>query len=124
MNNFDQFLKYILSGGTATIVHLVTLWLGVEIFNFSELLSSFIGFSLATVINYYIQHTFVFQKDGSHSLFFKKYFIITILMQTVNIVIFGVLITFIDMQYVIAQIVTIGFIFICNFIINSKYTFA
>ena len=70
-----------------------------------------------------MQHKFVFKKNGSHAIFFKRYVLVTSIMQIINMTMFWGLVTYTSIQYILAQIIVIGFVFICNYIINSTYTF-
>jgi len=102
---------------------LIVLWIGVELLALPKTLSSFIGFCVASIINYSLQHRVVYKKSGGHGLFFKRYVLVTSIMQIVNIGMFWGLVTYTSIQYILAQIIVIGFVFICNYIINSTYTF-
>jgi len=121
--DIEQFIKYVISGSLSAFTWLIMLWVGVEFFSLPKTLSSFIGFCIASVINYSLQHKFVFKKSGDHGVFFKRYVLITSVMQIVNVVMFWGLVTYTSIQYILAQIIVIGFVFICNYIINSAYTF-
>jgi len=123
LTNIKQFIKYIFCGGFSALTHLIVLWIGVEVFALPKILSSFIGFCVASIINYSLQHRVVYNKSGDHGLFFKRYVLVTSVMQIVNIGMFWGLITYTSIQYILAQILVIGFVFICNYIINSTYTF-
>ena len=123
MIDIKQFIKYVICGGLSALTHLILLWIGVEIFALPKTLSSFIGFCVGSIINYSLQHRVVFKKSGDHGLFFKRYVLVTSVMQIVNIGMFWGLITYSSIQYILAQIIVIGFVFTCNYIINSTYTF-
>ena len=123
MIDIEQFIKYVISGGLSALTWLIILWIGVEFVSLPKILSSFIGFCVGSTVNYSLQHRYVFKKDGNHSLFFKRYIIVTSIMQIVNVVMFWKLITYTSIPYILAQVIVIGFIFLCNYIINSKYTF-
>ena len=123
MADIEQFIKYVISGSLSALTWLIILWIGVEFLSLPKTLSSFIGFCIGSIINYSLQHRFVFKKSGDHGVFFKRYVLATSIMQIVNVVMFWGLITYTSIQYILAQIIVIGFVFICNYIINSTYTF-
>ena len=123
MTDIEQFIKYVISGGLSALTWLILLWIGVELLALPKTLSSFIGFCVGSIINYSLQHRLVFKKNGNHSLFFKRYVLVTSIMQIVNIAMFWGLVTYTSIQYILAQVLVIGFVFICNYIINSTYTF-
>ena len=93
MTDIEQFIKYVISGGLSALTWLILLWIGVEFVSLPKTLSSFIGFCVGSTVNYSLQHRYVFKKYGNHGLFLKRYIVVT------------------------------GFIFLCNYIINSTYTF-
>ena len=123
MTDIEQFTKYVICGGLSALICLILLWIGVELLSLPKTLSSFIGFCVASIINYSLQHRVVYKKSGGHGLFFKRYVLVTSIMQIVNIVMFWGLVTYTSIQYMLAQILVISFVFICNYIINSTYTF-
>lgn len=123
MTDINQFIKYVISGSLSVLTCLILLWTGVEILSLPKTLSSFIGFCIGSILNYSIQHRFVFKKSGGHAVFFKRYVFVTSIMQIINMAMFWGLITYTSIQYILAQILVIGFVFICNYIINSTYTF-
>jgi putative flippase GtrA len=123
LTDIEQFTKYVICGGLSALTWLILLWIGVELLALPKTLSSLIGFCVSSTINYSLQHRFVFKKSGDHGLFFKRYVLVTSVMQIVNIGMFWGLITYTSIQYILAQILVIGFVFICNYIINSTYTF-
>lgn len=123
MTDIEQFIKYVISGGLSALTWLILLWIGVEFVSLPKTLSSFTGFCVGSFVNYSLQHKYVFKKYGNHSLFLKRYIVVTSIMQIVNVVMFWGLITYTSIQYMLAQVAVIGFIFLCNYIINSTYTF-
>jgi putative flippase GtrA len=123
LTDINQFIKYVISGSLSVLTCLILLWTGVEILSLPKTLSSFIGFCIGSILNYSIQHRFVFKKSGGHAVFFKRYVFVTSIMQIINMAMFWGLVTYTSIQYILAQILVIGFVFICNYIINSTYTF-
>ena len=123
MTDIEQFTKYVISGGLSALTWLILLWIGVEFLSLPKTLSSFMGFCVGSIVNYNLQHKYVFKKYGNHGLFLKRYIIVTSIMQIVNVVMFWGFITYTSIQYILAQVIVIGFIFLCNYIINSTYTF-
>ena len=123
MTDIEQFIKYVISGSLSALTCLILLWIGVELLSLPKTLSSLIGFCVGSIINYSLQHKLVFKKSGDHGLFFKRYVLVTSIMQIVNIAMFWGLITYTSIYYILAQVLVIGFVFIGNYIINSTYTF-
>jgi putative flippase GtrA len=123
LTDINQFIKYVISGSLSVLICLILLWIGVELLSLPKTFSSFIGFCIGSIFNYRIQHKFVFKKSGDHAIFFRRYVFVTLIMQIINMIMFWGLVTYTSIQYILAQIIVIGFVFICNYIINSTYTF-
>jgi len=123
LTDIEQFTKYVICGGLSALTWLLVLWIGAELLALPKTLSSFIGFCVGSILNYSLQHRVVYKKSGDHGLFFKRYVLVTSIMQIVNIIMFWGLVTYTSIQYMLAQILVIGFVFICNYVINSTYTF-
>lgn len=123
MTKLTQFIKYSLSGSIAVLFRLIILWVGVEYLLLGEILSAFIGAICSVCINYLIQHKFVFRKSGSHLRFFSRFIFVVTLMQSLNLFLFWLLLTYTNIQYILAQTMAIGIIFVINYIINSRFTF-
>ena len=123
MTDIKQFIKYVISGSLSVLTCLIILWIGVELLSLPKTFSSFIGFCIGSILNYSMQHRFVFKKSGGHAIFFKRYVLVTSIMQIINMTMFWGLVTYTGIHYLLAQIIVIGLVFICNYIINSTYTF-
>ena len=61
-NRQTQFARYVISGGTATVVNLATIWLSRQITHFE--LSVFIGAIAGTITTYLLTKTFVFNANS------------------------------------------------------------
>lgn len=123
MTDINQFIKYVISGSLSVLICLILLWTGVEILSLPKTLSSFISFCIGSILNYSIQHRFVFKKSGEHAVFFKRYVFVTSIMQIINMTMFWGFVTYTSIQYILAQILVFGFVFVCNYTVNSTYTF-
>ena len=75
-------------------------------------------------VNYLLQHRYVFRAEGNHRRFFTRYIAVTLGTMAVNTGLFFVLHEIVGLFYLLAQIITIGFIVIANFFINLQFTFA
>ncbi len=118
-----QFAKYFLSGCLALAVHLAVLALLVELFATPAVIATAAGFAVGLVVNYAIQHAWVFGVAGAHERYFVRYVLITIVTFVLNIGLFWVGHHVIGLWYPVAQIVATGIVFILNFGINKLYTF-
>lgn len=61
-----QFLRFLLTGGIATALQYIVLWLGSEILNWSVIWSSGVGYLAGSVISYLLSYFFTFGSNRSH----------------------------------------------------------
>ena len=119
-----MIIKYVASGGLAALAHLGILYILVEFFFMNPVVASAIGFCAAIMVNYNLQYHWVFTSDMPHGTAFIRYVTVTLGMLAVNTLIFWLMTSYLGIGYLIAQILTIGFIFIANYLINRNFTFA
>jgi putative flippase GtrA len=120
---YRQFIRYFISGSTALVVHLGVLALLVELFATNETMASGAGFVVAVMVNYTIQHTWVFEAEGRHKEHLPRYVVVTLLTFALNLGLFWVAVNVAQVWYPVAQVFTTGVVFILNFVINRQFTF-
>ncbi len=118
-----QFLRYVVSGCVALAVHLAVLAVFVEIARTPTVLASTIGLVVAMVVNYGLQHRWVFTATGMHRIFFTRYVFITLATFLANLAIFALAYHGFKLWYPVAQVFATGIIFVLNFFLNKYYTF-
>ncbi|QWF71699.1 GtrA family protein [Methylomonas paludis] len=121
---FRVFIRYVIGGGLATLIHLLVLAFLVEIYRFNPSLATSLGFCIGTVFNYLFQYHLTFRAKGSHAQVFLRYIIVTVLMMGVNAALFWALTQRASMPYIYAQMLATIVIMFCNFAINRLYTFS
>ena len=119
-----QFLRYGLSGSAAALTHLAILALLVELAASPPVLASVAGFAGATVVNYTLQHRFVFGRSSGHGWYFPRYVAVTMLTMGLNTLLFWFLTAAVGVYYLASQLITIGLIVPLNFVVNRNFTFA
>ncbi|HAG08118.1 MAG TPA: hypothetical protein DCK87_00910 [Desulfotomaculum sp.] len=67
---FTQFIRFGLVGIVSTFTHVGTLAFLVELLNFPPIPASTIGFILAVVVSYILNHRFTFGAQGNHGIYF------------------------------------------------------
>ncbi len=120
----QTFVRYIVGGGLAFLVHLAVLSFMVEAFNQDETLSSAVGFLCAVPVNFLIQYRFVFRSQAQMSHAFAKYCIITVATLGLNTLMFWLLVTVPQVHYLVAQLLTTATVLVVNFFANRSITFA
>lgn len=118
-----QFVKYGVSGGSAVLVHFLVLTALVELTGLDATIATGIGFLVGCVVNYSIQHKWVFAASGNHRQFVLRYTGVTAATFFLNLAIFHGLHALLGWWYVIAQAVATVLVFLVNFEINRRFTF-
>ena len=83
-----------------------------------------IGFMVAIVVNYSLQYHWTFASGQDHRVVFRRYVTVTVITALLNTGFFTVLVYWAGIDYLVAQIVSTGFIFMINFQLNKRYCFA
>jgi putative flippase GtrA len=119
-----QLGKYVISGGTAVLVHMLLLLGFVELLGLHKVLATTIGFAVGSAVNYTLQYHFVFRSTCPHLHSVFKYVVVTTAMLGLNSLLFWFLITSLALWYMAAQALTISIIFLLNFVVNRSFTFS
>lgn len=120
----QELCRYGVSGGAAVVVHLAALMLLVEAFAYPKTLASAAGFACATLVNYALQHRFVFRSTSRHSAAFPRYLGITLSTLALNTGVFWFLTDVLGVFYLASQVLTIGILVPTNFTLHRVVTFA
>lgn len=118
-----QFTSYFSGGVLAVALHLSILLLLVEYFAVTPVLATSIGFVLGASLNYYYQYYITFKSARSHKQALPLFMLLAVIMLQLNSAIFWSILTYTNMHYLAAQIISTGAVFIANFNINKRFTF-
>ncbi len=118
-----QFLRYGFAGGASVLTHVFVLYLLVETVQTDKTLASAIGFACAIPVNYLLQHSFVFERNGRHQQYFFRYIAVTLAAMGLNTALFNIGVTVFHFNYLATQIAVIALVFVVNFAINRTFTF-
>jgi len=119
-----QLTRYALSGGAAVATHLAVLVMLIELAGSPPILASVLGFACATLVNYMLQHRFVFSRSRGHGSYFPRYLAVTLGTMTLNPLLFWTLSRGAGIAYLASQALIIGVIVPINFALNRSFTFA
>lgn len=120
----SQFARYAVAGGAGAIVHWGSLWAFVGLAGIDPRVATAIGYSLAVVTNYTIQHSYTFRSDLSHRKAFSRFLVVTTVGLAANIGAMQVLTIWLGLWYIAAQIFVTGTLYLINYAVNKRYTFA
>jgi len=121
----NEFFKFVCVGFTGTILHLVVLYTFTEFFGIYYILSSVFGFCFGVTNNFILNKIWTFKEKLSHGVVKKyyKYFVLNVIILFINLFILYSLTEFLQIYYLISQIVAVGFSFLINFFISKFWIF-
>lgn len=120
-----QFLRFGVVGGLVSGAHFVLVFFLTDIVGVWYLYSTIISYILATIGNFYLQKFYVMrhvEKNETH-IQFVKYVLLALLCLLINTVGMYVLVELLDMVYLFAQVLVIGFLAVFTFIVSRTYIF-
>lgn len=119
---FKEGLKYLLVGGTCTVLDFLILYLLVNTFSVNYVLSSVISFSLAVLLNYYLCTLWIFKVRKVSNVY--KEILFYILISVVGLFLNSGLIWFLtetfSMQFLLSKVFATPIVLIWNFL-GRKY---
>ncbi len=122
---YFQALKYFISGGSAFAVYFLLLTFLTEVFQIYHLTSLGIAYFLSIFVNFFISKYFVFvEKKNKSSMQILKFFCIAFLGLFLQFFITYFFTKFVDANYLIANVIASGFIFLVSFSLNKYFTFS
>lgn len=111
-------LKFLIAGGTTTVVDLALLYFFTGILGVHYLTSSFLAFCVAIFVSFSLQKYWTFRDKNEKvksQLFF--YFLTGITNLFLNTLFMYILVDHLGLMYILAQIITSGVIAVGNFLV-------
>lgn len=124
MSVSKQFLRYLVAGGSALGLHFLLMTLLIETGSSGEVAASAAGFLAGCLLNYTLQYHYTFTSNVDHQSAVLRYTVVTLAMLVLNLLIFKALLTLVSTGWVLAQLIASGMVFLGNFVINRRFTFA
>lgn len=122
-----QFIKFCIVGGIGTIVNLAILYAMVEFLKISYIFGATIAFVVAVINNYILNKLWTFKDKRTGKTFITKQWIkflsISVISLGANLAALYLLVEFLNLWYIFAQIIAILASLGINFIGNKKWTF-
>lgn len=120
---FGRFFRYGVVGGFGTVIHLVIIFLFVEYFKLTPIVSSVAGFFIVLVFSYFLNRFWTFQTKNTNRFQFIKYVIVSVIGLVINISIMYITIDILLWPYLLGAITMSFFVALTNFILNQVWTF-
>jgi len=123
--DFHKVIKYIISGGTAAIVNLASLFVLTNFFGVWYLLSAVFAFVLAFLVSYLMQKFWTFGDKQTDKIMTQApiFFVVQVFNLIVNIVLLYMFVEFFDLYYLLGQILAGGLIAVYSFFIYKLIIF-
>lgn len=118
-----RVVRYLLSGGTAATVHLITLALLVERAGVHPVLGSVVGFGAGLIVSYTLQRWYVFGSTRAHRSAVPRFLTVTGLALALNTAIVAIGTGLIGWHYGPVQVVAFLSSPVANYLLNSRWTF-
>lgn len=113
-----RIARYLISGGIATALNLLLLYLGTDGLGLHYLLSSIISFSIATVASFLLQKFWTFKNASltQTPAEFSLYLVLTLFNLVLNSALMFLFVSMLNVWYLFAQIITAAFIAIESYL--------
>ncbi len=120
--DIQQIKKFIIGGGSATLLHYSTMALLIFI-GIKPLYATTIGAFFGAVLNYILQYHYTFESDKSHLHAIISYSISVSFGFFANSLLFALLYDKIQINLIVSQLITTAIITIFNYIIYKHIVF-
>ncbi len=122
---FQIYIKYVIAGGTAAIVNIAFLYLFTDIIGIYYLISTTIAFIIAYFVSFYLQKFWTFRDNSKDQLArqMSVYFIVGLANLAVNDAGMYILVDWVKLYHILAQIIMGALIAISSFLIYKYMIF-
>lgn len=118
-----QIFKFIIVGGTATVIDFVVLFILKEFIGLNEIVANTISFTVSVIYNYIASVKWVFDvdQDKSKSKQFITFIIFSIIGLLINNLILWICIDKLSIYYLIGKAIATGIVMVFNFITRKMF---
>lgn len=118
-----QFLRFAGAGAIGTAVQYVVLIVLVQLEWLEAVAASFLGFVCGALVNYFLSHRYVFSSSLPHREAIFKFFIVAVVGLGINTMIMAAGVHWLNLHYLLVQIIATGLVLAWNFAGNKSWTF-
>lgn len=118
-----QIFKFIVVGGTATVIDFVVLFILKEFIGLNEIVANTISFTVSVIYNYIASVKWVFDvdQDKSKSKQFITFIVFSIIGLLINNLILWICIDKLSIYYLIGKAIATGIVMVFNFITRKMF---
>lgn len=120
----SRMLKYAAVGAFATAMQFGVLVLCVELWHWSPVLGSSVGFILSAGLNYWLNYHLTFRSTNPHSRAVSRFAATAAAGLAINAALMALLVRYMPLPYLAAQVITTAVVLAWNFTVNSLWAFA
>lgn len=120
----QQFMRFLLVGGTATAIHYAVLWLGHEQLGVDALWATSAGFVISALFNFLASYHFTFKSKQKLGVAALRFTVTSLIGLALNSMLFGGLHGPLGLHYMVAQVLATGVVLGWNFMAGKHFSFA
>lgn len=117
------FVRFVVAGGTAALVHWGVLWVGIYSFGMEGTLASSAGFLVAAVVSYLCNYFWTFRASTAHSVAFPRFLLIATTGFGLNALVFASAHYGLAAHYLVAQACATILVLFWNFTLQRAWSF-
>jgi putative flippase GtrA len=119
-----KFARYLFVGGGCAVLDLLLLFLFVNYLHIWYLYAATISFIITLGLSYIGQKYFTFRNyENNHKKQLTIFFVVAIVGLVINVSFMFIFVSWMNLWYMLASVITKFIVFIWNFIANQKLTF-
>lgn len=119
-----QFARYALVGIIGMLVQLGILAACVELLKLDPMLGTSVGFIIALLLQYALNHRWTFRSKRSHKSSLWRYIVVSLSGFALNFGMMAMLIDYFHIWYIAAQVSVIAVVPLFNFVLNRYWAFS
>src|SRR3954462_3006613 len=122
---YQQIIKYIISGGTAAVVDILFLFIFTDFFHLWYLLSAVLAFLLAFGVSFGLQKYWTFSDKSNEGIHKQAslYFVVSIVNLLLNTLLMYIFVDLAHIWYMAAQVITGGLMAFLSYFLYKKFIF-
>ena len=119
-----QSLRFLVVGGTATLVHVAIAMALVETAGWSILNANIVAFAVAVLVSYLGNHRWTFGRSGRHDHHLPRFVVLALGGLALNQAIVFAMVRGAEIDYRVALMVVVGVVPALSFVANRCWAFA
>ena len=118
----NHLIRFVLVGGSATLLQFVLLFIFVEFGHFNKIFASALSFAISAVFNYLMNYYFTFASEKSHIETAPKFIAVAALGLLINSTVFALLLVVMP-HYLFAQFGATLITLLVNFLLHKMWIY-